>query len=74
MTHDHLGIVGKTIGDKYVVEAAVGEGSFSYVYRAMHLVWRRAGGGASQNHRSARAGAESAVPLSPGRICDDEAA
>src|SRR5882672_11487372 len=40
MTHDHLGIVGTTIGDKYLVEAAVGEGSFSYVYRAMHLVWR----------------------------------
>src|SRR5258706_15490551 len=38
--HDHLGIVGTTIGHKYLVEAAVGEGSFSYVYRAMHLVWR----------------------------------
>jgi formylglycine-generating enzyme required for sulfatase activity len=39
MTHDHLGIVGTTIGGKYQVEAAVGEGSFSYVYRARHLVW-----------------------------------
>jgi formylglycine-generating enzyme required for sulfatase activity len=40
MTHDHLGIVGTTLGDKYLVEAAVGEGSFSCVYRATHLVWR----------------------------------
>ncbi|HKQ70613.1 MAG TPA: bifunctional serine/threonine-protein kinase/formylglycine-generating enzyme family protein [Polyangiaceae bacterium] len=40
MTFDSLGIVGTTVGDKYVIEAVVGEGSFSLVYRAMHLVWR----------------------------------
>ncbi|MBI2391213.1 MAG: SUMF1/EgtB/PvdO family nonheme iron enzyme [Deltaproteobacteria bacterium] len=40
-TDDPLGLVGTTIGDKYVVEAVVGEGGFAVVYRAIHKVWRR---------------------------------
>src|SRR5262249_41114372 len=40
MGYDFLGIVGTTVGDKYLVEEAVGEGSFSVVYRAMHRVWQ----------------------------------
>ena len=40
MAYDFLGIVGTTVGDKYWVEEAVGEGSFSVVYRAIHRVWQ----------------------------------
>jgi len=40
MAHDSLGIVGTTVGGKYSIEEVVGEGSFSLVYRALHLVWR----------------------------------
>jgi eukaryotic-like serine/threonine-protein kinase len=39
--NDTLNLVGKTIADKYLVEAVVGEGGFAVVYRAMHLVWKR---------------------------------
>jgi eukaryotic-like serine/threonine-protein kinase len=39
MGYDILGIVGTLVGDKYVVEEAVGEGSFSVVYRAVHRIW-----------------------------------
>ncbi|MCL2449646.1 MAG: bifunctional serine/threonine-protein kinase/formylglycine-generating enzyme family protein [Polyangiaceae bacterium] len=38
---DTLKLVGRTIADKYVVEAVVGEGGFATVYRAMHLLWKR---------------------------------
>ena len=59
MTHDHLGIVGTTVGDKYVVEAAVGEGSFSYVYRASTWCggcrWRSSASRVSARSRRARA-------------------
>jgi serine/threonine protein kinase len=40
MGYDFLGIVGTTVGDQYLVEEAVGEGSFSVVYRATHRVWQ----------------------------------
>ncbi len=40
MAHDSLGIVGTTVGGKYTIEEVVGEGSFSLVYRALHLVWQ----------------------------------
>src|SRR4051812_33749433 len=39
--HDPLGIVGTTIGDKYVIEQVVGEGGFGIVYRAKHKIWNQ---------------------------------
>ena len=39
---DPLNLVGTTIAEKYLVESVVGEGGFAIVYRAMHLVWKRA--------------------------------
>ncbi len=38
---DTLKLVGRTVADKYAVEAMVGEGGFATVYRAMHLIWKR---------------------------------
>ncbi len=38
---DTLKLVGRTIADKYAVEALVGEGGFATVYRATHLIWKR---------------------------------
>jgi formylglycine-generating enzyme required for sulfatase activity/serine/threonine protein kinase len=38
---DTLKLVGRTVADKYAVEALVGEGGFATVYRAMHLIWKR---------------------------------
>ncbi len=41
MSTDTLQLVGRTIADKYAVEAVVGEGGFATVYRATHLIWKR---------------------------------
>jgi len=41
MTSDPLGLVGSTIAGRYAVEAVVGEGGFSVVYRARHTLWDR---------------------------------
>ena len=38
---DPLRIVGQTIGEKYRVEEAVGEGGFAVVYRALHTIWKQ---------------------------------
>ena len=38
---DPLGLVGKTIADKYAIESVVGEGGFAIVYKAQHLLWKR---------------------------------
>ena len=39
--NDTLQLIGRTIADKYAVEAVVGEGGFATVYRAMHMIWKR---------------------------------
>jgi formylglycine-generating enzyme required for sulfatase activity len=39
--NDTLQLIGRTIADKYAVEALVGEGGFATVYRAMHVIWKR---------------------------------
>jgi eukaryotic-like serine/threonine-protein kinase len=39
--HDPLNIVGTTVGEKYDIEAVVGEGGFGIVYRAMHKIWKQ---------------------------------
>ncbi len=41
MSPDRFGLVGTTIGGRYAVEAVVGEGGFSIVYRARHTLWDR---------------------------------
>ncbi|MFW5739135.1 MAG: SUMF1/EgtB/PvdO family nonheme iron enzyme [Myxococcota bacterium] len=41
MEHDPLNLVGSTIDDKYAVEEVVGEGGFSVVYRARHVIWKQ---------------------------------
>jgi serine/threonine protein kinase len=41
MSPDPFGLVGTTIGGRYAVEAVVGEGGFSVVYRARHTLWGR---------------------------------
>jgi formylglycine-generating enzyme required for sulfatase activity/serine/threonine protein kinase len=38
---DTLSLVGRTVAEKYLVEAVVGEGGIATVYRAMHLIWKR---------------------------------
>jgi formylglycine-generating enzyme required for sulfatase activity/serine/threonine protein kinase len=41
MSADALGLVGRTISEKYNVERVVGEGGFAIVYRAEHTLWKR---------------------------------
>jgi serine/threonine protein kinase len=41
MHADPFQLVGTTVADRYAVEEVIGEGGFSVVYRAMHLVWKR---------------------------------
>ncbi|NUP08306.1 MAG: SUMF1/EgtB/PvdO family nonheme iron enzyme [Polyangiaceae bacterium] len=38
---DPLGIVGTTIDGRYRVDAVIGEGGFSVVYKAEHLIWKQ---------------------------------
>ena len=38
---DALGLVGTTVAKKYAIEDVVGDGGFSIVYRATHLIWKR---------------------------------
>ncbi len=38
---DPLGIVGTVIDQKYRVDGVVGEGGFSVVYRAEHVIWKQ---------------------------------
>ncbi len=38
---DPLGIVGTVIDQKYRVDGVVGEGGFSVVYRAEHIIWKQ---------------------------------
>ena len=37
---DTLGIVGTVVAEKYRVESIIGEGGFSVVYRAQHIIWK----------------------------------
>lgn len=39
--NDPLGLLGTTVADKYAIEAVAGEGGFSTVYRAQHLIWKQ---------------------------------
>jgi formylglycine-generating enzyme required for sulfatase activity len=39
---DPLSLVGTTIVEKYAIESVVGHGGFATVYRATHLLWKRA--------------------------------
>jgi formylglycine-generating enzyme required for sulfatase activity/serine/threonine protein kinase len=39
---DPLALVGTTVSEKYEIERVVGEGGFAVVYRATHLLWKRA--------------------------------
>ncbi len=38
---DPLGLIGKTIADKYQIRGVAGDGGFSTVYRAEHLIWKQ---------------------------------
>ena len=38
---DPLGVCGTVIADKYRVDYVVGEGGFSVVYRAEHIIWKQ---------------------------------
>ncbi len=38
---DPLGLVGRTIADKYAIESVVGQGGFATVFRANHVLWKR---------------------------------
>jgi eukaryotic-like serine/threonine-protein kinase len=38
---DPLSLVGKTVAEKYRVEAFVSEGGFAAVYRAIHVIWKK---------------------------------
>ena len=40
-SQDPLGIVGTVVDGKYQVEAVIGEGGFSVVYRAEHIIWKQ---------------------------------
>ncbi|MSP26484.1 MAG: serine/threonine protein kinase, partial [Myxococcales bacterium] len=39
--HDPLGLIGTAIAEKYEVLKLAGEGGFSVVYKAQHLIWRQ---------------------------------
>jgi eukaryotic-like serine/threonine-protein kinase len=39
--HDPLGISGTLVADKYRIGRAVGEGGFSVVYQAEHVIWQQ---------------------------------
>jgi formylglycine-generating enzyme required for sulfatase activity/serine/threonine protein kinase len=39
--HDPLGIVGTTVAEKYRIIAVAGDGGFSVVYEAEHLIWQQ---------------------------------
>jgi len=41
MIDDTLDLCGTVVAEKYEVEAVVGKGGFSLVYRARHLLWKR---------------------------------
>ncbi|UQA59751.1 bifunctional serine/threonine-protein kinase/formylglycine-generating enzyme family protein [Polyangium aurulentum] len=38
---DPLGIIGTIIAEKYRIDGLIGEGGFSVVYRAEHLIWQQ---------------------------------
>ena len=38
---DSLGLIGTTVDQKYRVESVIGEGGFSVVYRAEHIIWKQ---------------------------------
>ncbi len=38
---DPLGIIGTTVAGKYRIVAVAGEGGFSTVYKAEHLIWEQ---------------------------------
>ena len=38
---DPLGLIGRTIADKYTIESVVGQGGFATVFRANHVLWKR---------------------------------
>ncbi len=40
-SQDPLGIVGTVVDGKYQVESVIGEGGFSVVYRAEHIIWKQ---------------------------------
>ena len=39
--HDPLGIVGTTVAEKYRILGVAGDGGFSIVYKAEHLIWQQ---------------------------------
>jgi formylglycine-generating enzyme required for sulfatase activity/tRNA A-37 threonylcarbamoyl transferase component Bud32 len=41
LQQDPLGIIGTIIAEKYRIDALIGEGGFSVVYRAEHLIWQQ---------------------------------
>lgn len=41
MSHDALGLIGSVVDQKYRVDAVIGEGGFSVVYRAEHIIWKQ---------------------------------
>ncbi len=38
---DPLGLIGTVVDQKYRVESVIGEGGFSVVYRAEHIIWKQ---------------------------------
>jgi formylglycine-generating enzyme required for sulfatase activity/tRNA A-37 threonylcarbamoyl transferase component Bud32 len=38
---DPLGIIGTTLAEKYRIDRVIGEGGFSVVYKAEHLIWQQ---------------------------------
>ena len=39
--HDPLSLIGSTVADKYAIKALAGDGGFSVVYRAEHVIWKQ---------------------------------